>query len=277
MKKLPRSTLWSSAVLMLVAGQSVFAHTGVQNAITSGATGYSAFTITHGCNATVPPTPVVAESVVWPINSPFISTSPAQGQPNIQPVTAISDVLTNTANPPVPLTSLAGLPQLVQNHDVFTQQIEQNDIPGSGGNVIGWVSTRGNLGQHLQGNIPFRFGGFKFIATTCTSAVKIVAAVADICNIKGFQGATPAVPGTNLWLDNTQVGFYGAHIEDGAASASLTVNRDLVGQPYPANCAAAGQGGTDASFVLTIKPSQEDVNKLIFPGWGPGADPSLFY
>jgi hypothetical protein len=263
---------------MMTAGQSVFAHTTIQNAITAGATGYSAIVIGHGCTTNPNYPNVVAESVVWPTQSPYVTSAINVGQTGTiaTPPALVSDALATSNTGATPLASLAGIPQLVQNKDVFRAQVERNNAITSGGAVVGWISTLGNLGTHLHGLVPFRFGAVGFNKTTCATVAKINLAVADICdpsafNANGtFAGLNYTNGGVNLWLDNTQVGFFGFPIEAGAASATLTVNRDLVNNPLPANCAPTG---TDPQYTVTIKPSQADVNLLVYPGWGDVADP----
>jgi hypothetical protein len=275
--------------LMIGAVQNVSAHTGITNTILSEANGYSNTLITHGCTVTGPSnpnvSPVVAESVVVPTKNPYVFISTTLGA-TVTPPTSSPTALNDYTNK----STLANLFHLIQSRDVFSQQIQRWDAPNSGGNVIGWVSTRGNLGQFLYGTTPFRVSAIAFKKTSaissqnCLRSIKVNLAIADICNINSWpSGQTaPSVPGVNLWIDNDPTSPYyaplfGAPADQGsnntiaAASASLNINRDTTVNPYPSNC-----GSTDPYVDMLIYPSQADVETLQFPGWG-NADPTYFY
>jgi hypothetical protein len=266
------------ALSLLSAGQSAFAHTIIKNNLTSEVAGYSATYITHGCLTVLPnPLPVIAESVVIPTINPILVRS------DNGPITGLGDFFGKAASHSdptlVPLTTLAGMFTLQQTRDIFTSQTQLHDGPISGGNVIGWVSTRGNLHLNQFGETPFRMSAISFKPNSCARSLKITFAVADVCDVNDWPSTAngPQHTGaTNLWLDNTYLNFHGVSIEDGAATPVLTISRDTSLVPYPANC--AGAGGSDPLFDVTVKPSQADVEQLQFPGWGPGApDPSYYY
>ncbi|WP_347986727.1 hypothetical protein [Methylomonas sp. AM2-LC] len=278
-KNLKFTQLSLGMALLLGAGQAALAHTGISNTIMSEANGYSNTITTHGCtvigasNPTV--SPVVAQSVVIPTQNPIVRSS-------LDTKTPIN--LGDYTNK----TSLKNLFQLIQSHDVYTQQVEQNDAPNSGGNVIGWVSTKGTLGQYLYGLTPFRVSAIAINQASCVKSIKVNFAIAEICNKNSWPAgqAAPSVPGVNLWFDNDPTsdlysgGLFGASTDQGAdntiaaASATLTINRDTTLKPYPSNC--AGAGGTDPLFDILVYPGSQDIKKLQFPGWGT-ADPTYFY
>jgi hypothetical protein len=263
---------FSVAAMFAVSGGSAWAHTTIQSPVTAGTTTYNNVVISHGCNNNTSYPNIVAESVIVPTQGPYVTSALNTGQTGTiaTPPASVSDALATTNAGTTPLSSLAGLFQLVQSKDVFKNQIERNTVLTSGGSTVGWISTGGSLGFHLHGLIPFRVNAFGFNSATCATAVKINLAVADIC--KATWDPANNATATNLWLDNTQVSFYGYSIENNAASATVTFNRDLVNNPLPPNC--AGYGGADPLYTITIKPSQADVDLLVFPGWSPGGDPN---
>ena len=145
-QSIKKITLAVGATLLLGTGQSVFAHTIIQNSIMSEVAGYSATYITHGALTHLPnPLPIIAESVVIPTINPIL------GRSDGGTINGLGDFFTKNASHAssvqVPVTSLAGLFTLQQTRDVFTSQTQLHDN-AVGGNVIGWVSTKGNL--HLN-------------------------------------------------------------------------------------------------------------------------------
>lgn len=302
-KKIKAVILGLGSVMAMGAGQSAFAHASILNAINSGATGFSRVGVNHANNHTVPPTPIVAQSVVFPTVNPILSrfipvtvsnpTPPALTAPASLGDLFATSAAAATTTGLLPWVTVAGAPQLVQSKDVFKTQIEQANPANA---TIGWVSTQGLLQVNLHGEVPFRFSAPHFrsvlpvtpvnpaltTADLCADKLVIGVAVADIANPNPqppFVAANPAgLPGTetagigfNLWLDNNTPGlatsaFPPQVTENGAATTNLTINRDPVVNPYPANCVPAG--GTDPVFTVTIKPSADDINALQFPGWG---------
>ena len=92
-----------------------------------GVVGVGQLELGHGCaGANGTSMPVIAQSVVFP---------------TVNPKTTITG--TFAGNPrAVSLTTLAGVPQLIQNRDIFSKQREKTDARG---NVIGFESTEGSL------------------------------------------------------------------------------------------------------------------------------------
>lgn len=284
-KKIKFLAMGLSGVAMMAAGEAVFAHASILNAINSGATGFSRVGVNHACNGTTPPTPVIAQSVIFPTISPTIlkRTLPATTSEDISATPLSTFFATNLTGAATaagnPLNSLQNLPQLIQSKDVFTSQIEQRNASN---NVIGWVSTKGSLAVNLHGEVPFRFGAVHFRTfagspNSCVSRLTVSVAVADICNLTQKPGSLPAYGsgnvGVNLWVDKTIPGldatqFPSSAIEAGAATTNLVINRDVTVNPYPANCLAAGTGGTDPTIEITVKPTAADIDQLAFPGWG---------
>ncbi|NOT10809.1 MAG: hypothetical protein HOP23_03080 [Methylococcaceae bacterium] len=297
-KQLKAVTLGVGTVLMMGAGQAAFAHASILNAINSGGTGFSRVGVNHAVNHTTPPTPVVAQSVVFPTVNPILGrTGVGASVSNLGDFFSTSAAGANTTGL-LPWVSVAGAPQLVQSKDVFSQQIEQANASNQ---TIGWVSTKGLLQVNLHGEVPFRFAAPHFrsilpaanpnaltTADLCADKLVIAVAVADIskptpqppfvaANPAGLPGSETAGIGYNLWLDNTTPGlatsaFPPQVTENGAATTNLTINRDPVVNPYPANCVPAG--GTNPVFTITVKPSADDINALQFPGWGVGITPA---
>ena len=289
-KALKNASLGLGAVMMMGAGQAAFAHASILNTVNSGlavgSTSYSRIGVNHACNRTIPATPIVAQSVVIPTINPIIKTATvtgtAAGAYAALPSSAVlGDYLqasltasqTNAHTGAVTsslINSLAGRFQLVQSKDVFTAQIEQRNANDE---VIGWVSTKGGLGVNLHGEVPFRFSNIFFNPTSCLRNTVVQVAVADICNTQQKPPFTGLgiVPGVNLWIDNTLGGsanFPVAAIESGAGTTNLTINRDPIANPYPANCAAPYGSGSTAVFDLKIQPSAADLEQLQYPGWG---------
>jgi len=306
-KKMKAVTLSLGSVLMMGAGQSAYAHASILNAINSGATGFSRVGVNHADNHTTPPTPIVAQSVVFPTVNSIFGRTPAD--PNGAPIVALGDFFTtdktSAANGTRSTISATGVvtnnewivansPQLVQSKDIIALQIEQANAANK---TIGWVSTKGVLQVNLHGEVPFRFAAphFRSVlpsvnpnglkdADLCVSQLVIYVAVADIANPNPQPPFAAAVPdgapgsetsgiGYNLWIDNNTPGLANSAFppqvtENGADTTKLTINRDPLVNPYPTNCALAGTGGTDPAFAITIKPSADDINALQFPGWG---------
>jgi hypothetical protein len=269
-QKMKHITLGLGAVLMLGAGQAAFAHASILNAIDSGATGFSRVGLNHACNHTSPPTPIVAQSVVFPTINPILSRSDNGA------ITSLADFFATTASgltgagADASISTLANFPQLVQSRDVFSAQIEQrNEVD----KVIGFVSTKGSLGLNLHGELPFRFGAVHFKNNNCAKSLRIQVAVADLCNSQQkppLQDSTVNL-GVNLWVSNQTPGLAGGpfppgSIENGAATPILTINRNVAVNPYPANCAP--NGGPDALFDVNVFPSADDIARLQYPGWG---------
>jgi hypothetical protein len=190
-KKIKAVVLGLGSVMAAGAGQSAFAHASILNAITSGATGFSRVGVNHADNHTTPPTPIVAQSVVFPTVNPILGRSNAGTA-----VVALGDFFATSATGAtagtLPWTTIANAPQLVQSKDIFSMQIEQANAAGS---TIGFISAGGLLQVNLHGEVPFRFTAPHFrsalpvsnpnglvAADLCASALSIQVAVADIAD-----------------------------------------------------------------------------------------------
>lgn len=296
MKNFKPWLLYASAALLAGVGQSAFAHASILNPINSGVRGaVSRIGVNHAVNHTTPPSPVVAQSVVFPTVNPIL------GRTDGVPVVSLGDYFATTAtaaaNGGDPWLTVAGKPQLIQSKDIFTQQIEQANADNQ---TVGWVSTKGYLQVNLHGEVPFRFDTPHFrsvlpnpnpngltAADLCVGALRIWVPVADIANPNnkppfansGAGGSGTAGITYNIWVDNTTPGlentaFPPAVIENGAGTTVLTINRDTAVNPYPGNCAPAGGG--DPVITVTVKPSADDVNALQYPGWGAPANGNTF-
>lgn len=235
----------SAAALVLLSvlsiGSAALGHTTIRVQVTERTRVDNILRIAHGCGEDLP---VRAQSVVFPTDSPQLSSS----DPNV----ALSDL-----SEVIEQGSLAGLNQLVQDRNIFAGQHEKLDL---GGNVIGFHATRGRLQHELAGRVPFESTGPGFVASSC--AVRLIAevAVADICRFQNSLEGDSA----NLWIpDNgSQIatdGFAGG-VEGIGDPARLVVLRNLTTNPLPASCGAG--------FDVTITPSPEQIDRdLPFPGW----------
>ena len=307
-KALKIAALGVSAATMMVATQEASAHASVLNTVNSGkaigSTSFSRIGVNHACTGTTPVTPVVAQSAVIPTINPVISTATVTnnvaGAYTIQTGAVVSDYLFSNygsvagVSPvvnPTPLTTLAGLFNLVQSKDVFSSSIEQRNAANA---VIGWVSTKGGLQINEHGEVPFRFTNVFFGRNSCVHDVVVQLAVADICKITSKPPFTTLAKsqGVELWIDNTLASlpteFPAVAIENSAGTTNLTINRDPIQDPYPASCANAPiasaatnlaattqanavTGYTAGATPLTsvkIQPSADDLKQLQFPGWG---------
>jgi hypothetical protein len=267
--KIKNVTVGLGAIALITTGQAAFAHASILNAIDSGATGFSRVGLNHACNRTSPPTPIVAQSVVFPTINPILSRS------DNGVITSLGDFFATNAALTTPLSTLANLPQLIQSRDVFSAQIEQRN---ENDQVIGFVSTKGVLGVNLHGELPFRFGAVHF-KSNCAARLRIQVAVADICNIQQKPPFSSMPSGVNLWFSNQTPGLEGgpfppASVENGAATTVLTINRNTAVNPYPSNCVPAN--GTDPVFDVNVFPSVDDIARLQFPGWGTPASGAVF-
>ncbi|MEI6269427.1 MAG: hypothetical protein WCP01_11150 [Methylococcaceae bacterium] len=298
-KKLKYISLGLGALTMMGAGQAAFAHASILNTVNSGkaigSTSFSRIGVNHACNGTTPITPVVAQSAVIPTIAPIISTATVTnnvaGAYTAQAGATVGQYLFTTSAAATPVTTLAGLFQLVQSKDVFSTSIEQRNAANA---VIGWVSTKGSLQLNEHGEVPFRFTNVFFGANSCVHDVVVQLAVADICKTNSMplsSASLSTTQGVNLWLDSTLGGspaFPQAAIEAGAGTTNLTINRDPVQDPYPASCAHAPivtavdnvaatiQANAPATYTtgataltsVKIQPSAADIEQLQFPGWG---------
>lgn len=302
-KALKIAALGVSAVTMMVATQEASAHATFLNTVNSGtangSTSFSRIGLNHACNGTTPSYPIIAQSVAIPTVNPIISradvTAGALGAYTVLPTAVVGDYLFTTEASTVAVTTLANRFQLVQSKDVFNSQIEQRSpltTTTSHGkttnDVVGWVSTKGNLQINLNGETPFRFANVFFKKTSCLRNVTVQIPVVDICKSSAKPGTfvagtlAKASGGVEIWVDpalTTPAWLPQTSIEAGAGTTNFTINRDPIANPYPANCAGApiaangvltgtSTSGVDPLFDIKIQPSADDIDKLQFPGWG---------
>ncbi|MFO1329701.1 MAG: hypothetical protein U1F56_20240 [Rubrivivax sp.] len=208
------------------------AHTTVQVQAAEGTTTYNNLVIGHGCATASGSLPVIAQSVVFPtVNPRFSVTGTMAGNPAV-----------------VSITTLANVPQLIQNRDVFTRQAEKKNAAGQ---VIGFEGTEGFLSPDLHGLVPFRTAGITFPADSCATRLIVQIAIADICQKNGAR---------NLWIPSVTPKYSDPTVDGIGAPANLTFNRDLAKNPLASSCGAG--------YTLTVTPSPEDVDaNLRLPGW----------
>ncbi|CAK0758826.1 conserved hypothetical protein [Gammaproteobacteria bacterium] len=224
--------------LSVVAGQNASAHTVIQNPATEATTTYNNLVIGHGCTlADGSKQGVIAQSVVFPTVNPIVTVSSG----------------TFAGNPvPFSQTTLANIPQLIQNKDIFTKQAEKRDAKG---NVIGFTNTEGYLDPDLHGLVPFRTAGINFTPDGCAKTLLVKVAIADVCQKNGAN---------NLWIPAVTPKFPDPAVDGIGAPATLIFNRDLVKNPF----AAASNCGT--GYEITLTPSTEDIDaNLPIPGYLP--------
>ena len=304
-KALKMAGLVVSAAVMMVATQEASAHATFLNTVNSGtaigATSYSRLGLNHACNGAASGIsyPIVAQSVAIPTINPIISradvTSGNLGAYSVLPTATVADYLFTTEASTVAVTTLGNRFGLVQSRDIFTAQLEQRSplsTTTSHGrttnDIVGWVSTKGNLGINLNGEVPFRFANVFFKKTSCLRNVTVQIPVVDICKTTAQPGTfvagtlAKASGGVEIWVDPTLATpswLPQTSIEAGAGTTNFTINRDPIANPYPANCAGAPiaangvltgtfTSGADALFDIKIQPSAADIDKLQFPGWG---------
>ncbi len=304
-KALKIAAIGVSAVTMMIATQEASAHATFLNTVNSGtaigATSFSRLGLNHACNGAASGIsyPIIAQSVAIPTINPIISradvASGVLGNYSVLPAATVADYLFTTEASTVAVTTLANRFGLVQSKDVFNSQIEQRSplsTTTSHGkttnDVVGWVSTKGNLQINLNGEVPFRFANVFFKKTSCLRNVTVQIPVVDICKTSAKPGTfvagtlAKASGGVEIWVDpalTTPSWLPQTSIEAGAGTTNFTINRDPIANPYPASCAGAPiaangvltgtfTSGADALFDIKIQPSADDINKLQFPGWG---------
>lgn len=213
------------AAALLAATVATQAHTTIQNPATEGQTTYNNVVIGHGCTAPDgSKLPVIAQSVLFPTVRPVYSaTGAVAGNPSV-----------------VSVGSLANIPQLIQNKDIFSRQKEKLDAKGQ---VIGFESSEGSLDPALHGLVPFRTAGITFPADSCAVKLVVRVAIADICQKNGAK---------NLWIPAVTAKYADPTVDGIGAPASLSFNRDLAKNPLPASCGAG--------YTFTVTPSAEDID-----------------
>ncbi len=228
-------------------GSTSIAHTTFKSQAYEGKTDDNALKIGHGCEVSPGVNiPVIAQSVVFPMVRPELSAS------DTSTVNSLGDVIVQG--------TLAGLFDSIQDRSIFLTQGEKQNAAG---NATGFWSKNGKLGVHFRGRVPFQFTAPTFVAASCAKRLLVKAAVADICDV---TAPTVAAGKVNLWIpDNgSQYANDGkaAGVDGVGAAPTLTVNRDLVTNPF-ANPAACGAG-----IDVTVTPAATEVDsRLQIPGY----------
>lgn len=259
---LKKLTICSLTTVMCGAGQGVLAHTGIKDQATEAKGLYTGFTITHGCGTGEGATtvPVKAQSAVFPNASDSVAMK-------IDPVTfaeTVIDLATVITGAIGGVTSLA--PGGIQDRNVFK---EITEIPDALGNVRAIDFTDGNLNTTLVGVIPFRVSGVNFAPTSCAKSLKVRIAVANFCTkSKGLAKDNRA----DVWIGHmtplfNDPGVMPNDFETKPYWPTLTVGRDLVANPFPANCKTVnGVTGYD----VAVEPSDADMDaNLPIKGYWP--------
>lgn len=215
----------ATGAALVAAGLAAQAHTTIQNQAAEGQTTYNNVVIGHGCTAADgSKLPVIAQSVLFP---------------TVRPVYGVTGTM--AGNPAVvSVASLANIPQLIQNRDVFSRQKEKLNAAGQ---VIGFEGSEGALDPTLHGLVPFRTAGITFPADSCAVKLVVRVAIADICQKNGAK---------NLWIPALTAKYADPAVDGIGSPASLTFNRDLAKNPLPAACGAG--------YTFTVTPSAEDVD-----------------
>lgn len=257
-KILNKASLAALAIASLCTSQQGMAHTTIQhnNGISStisvpaagSGTVYNNIVIGHGCtdpNDATKHFPVIAQSVLFPTVSPIITTGSGAG--TISALT-LGDLLQSSATNTTSVTTLAGLPQLIQNNSAFTAQKEKTDASG---NVIGFEGTKGKVDPTLHALIPFRFGAVFFKPTACVKTLKVNIAIADICKLK-FKTGGPTEGQANTWFPNKTPKF--THDIDGVMDKT---QKNVEPQP---GAAIGTRNGSPAELTFTNAVTTDATN-----------------
>ena len=144
--------------------------------------------------------------------------------------------------------------RLVVSKDVFNTS--ELIMDGAGLNPIGfWAAGGGSIpaSNHI-GRLPFTISAVGIQPESCAHTVRIVPAIANICNVTGMDEIDSSDS------DNPNVDFWTA--PDAGSNfdapgwnypAQYNVERDLENNPLPASC---GDG-----FAVRIYPSGDQVNR----------------
>jgi len=244
-----RLTLIIGAAIF-VMGSTAFAHTTIRSQATEGVTEDNALKIGHTCETDDGDhIPVIGQSVLFPTQSPEITTSDGSVIPDMSQV--------------IELGGLQGLARPIQDKSVFKKQQQKYDALE---NVIGFAAAAGSLDPEIPGRAPFQFAAPRIVASSCAKRLLIKVAIADIC-VRGTSVQDSLKFGkVNMWIpDNESMYSIAAKAEgiDGlGGAATLTVNRNLTTNPLPPACGA----GID----VTVTPSAADMNANFgIPGYWP--------
>ncbi len=189
LKTIRRAALVFGGALLLAAGSTAFAHTTVRDQATEGTSSDNAFKVAHGC--TQLNLGVTAQSVVFPANSPVITTSDGSV------ITDLGAIITQGG--------IAGLLKPIQDKNIFKSQLLKTDALG---NVIGFSATVGMLAPPIPGRVPWQFTSPNFEPTGCAKRILVQIAIADVC-VRGVNGPADSLQASkvNLWIPNNGSNF----------------------------------------------------------------------
>jgi hypothetical protein len=268
----------SLTAVMFGTGSVALAHTGVRDAAMDGKGLYTAFTIGHGCGSTTntTPLPVIAQSVVFPNNadSTWLKLVDPDGTGPL-PVTETPFSIDQAVQGALAGTPLAITPNLVQDTNVFSRMKEVADTSTllgahSVANVRAFNLKGGNLQTDLVGLVPFSIGGVKVKADSCVKSIKLRIAIANWCKTNATNTAQAGDEGrrADFWLGIATTKFNNPLVSSVPVAATgttaavagywptLTINRDLVANPYPASCGGVG-------YDVAVQPSKADIDKYL--------------
>jgi len=241
---------WIVGAALIGAALTATAHTTVRSQATERVTEDNAVRIGHACEtAGGAHIPVIAQSVVFPSDTPEVTTSDGSAVAGLPAV--------------IEQGTIAGMARAIQDKSIFRSQQPKLDALG---NSIGFSATSGALNPDIPGRVPFQFTAPKFVANSCAKRLLVRVAIADVCLLGSGFADSVALGKVNLWIpDNgSQYAVVGRplNIDGIGAPATLTVNRNLTTNPLPAACGA----GID----VTVTPSAADIDaNLPIPGVWP--------
>lgn len=254
--------LYSVATVICVAGQSAFAHTGIKDKVSEGVSGYTAFTVTHGCstNAVAEGTPVahqnvIAMSTVFPnAADPALAKIYQLDAKGIQIEPALADLSEHIVgvSPGVGFTKL-GLGLVTGGGTLFANIIPTVDSTGAIRGYHTWAGPKPYVSAPLEESIvsatglsPFRYGAIQFNPTSCAKSLKVRVAVANWC--RQGPASKKLADRVDVWIGHTTPLFkdqatmprdipYNAATE-APFWPTMTIYRNTTGTPATATTAA---------------------------------------
>lgn len=176
---------------------------------------------------------------------------------------------------PAPLTSISQILTVMPYVGVFPKWVKKYDASGQ---VAGFATYGSRQDPSSTLAYPVSLGAISFKPTSCAQKLVIRVAIADICKNKTFP---PTAPTALVWINHTTAKFRNSDVDGIApvsyASASatqpttnpanfwptVTIKRDLVGNPLPASCNGQGLDVFD-----TPTDTQIDRDLPIKGWWG---------
>lgn len=267
-KKFKNIALGSMTSLLLLVGQSAFAHNTIRDFVPEGKTVFNALLINHGCAPfapggegtpnPVPQIPVIGFSALFPNNADSVWTIlNADGTPK-GPTT-----LAATMDGVAPVLVIA--PKEIQSKDVFQNChsiVDQGVLIGrfNSPNIRGIKCTNGNLETVATGEVPMSLSGPAFNKNSCAKSLQVRVAMVNWC--KDTSDATDASR-ADVWIGHLTSKFNDGNIMPSATFATtpywptLTITRDLTKNPLPAGCDPA------TGYDVAVEPSDADIDNLL--------------